>query len=361
MLQVLITSFRLQRHGANGGVTLEIHFDKNAQSISDNLAKEKIRNQIRNFNKRASAYQAELNKFLLEGKGDVFEFNDSSFPFRYASGGTLPILHSDNQDFYCLFYREIFPIGWNIANGSADTIQELKDPRQVIRRELSEELQMVNPIEETRFIYEWDKSKQVGLPGFTAVNRWFRKKHPSLNLNECREKNAELKWLEGPDTLRIKHGIQEPEMITNCFININALDFGIEIDRIADISIDDDMILFDGEMYGDVPVGAPIGLFPIDEIRNVIENKLYREFRPVKYFYEADCFEDAGNYLDQTIREVYIPRLHTGNVLSTAEKDAWDEDNKKKLAFDLCPVTRSLLLRYVKFRKIQHKKTIRKK
>jgi hypothetical protein len=44
-------------------------------------------------------------------------FKDPLFPFRYASGGVLPILRIGRKEFFCFFYRDIDPVGWNIANG----------------------------------------------------------------------------------------------------------------------------------------------------------------------------------------------------------------------------------------------------
>lgn len=76
--------------------------------------------------------------FIYDDKffANSFLHNDENFPFRYASGGTLPILRMEGQGYYCFFYRDIFPIGWNIANGGCCTREELLNPQMTIEREL---------------------------------------------------------------------------------------------------------------------------------------------------------------------------------------------------------------------------------
>ena len=49
-------------------------------------------------------------------------FDCSGHPLRFGNGGVLPIIRLDDSDYFCLFYRDIFPIGWNIANGASDTL-----------------------------------------------------------------------------------------------------------------------------------------------------------------------------------------------------------------------------------------------
>jgi len=38
------------------------------------------------------------------------------------------------EEYYCLFYRDIFPVGWNIANGGSDNNEELLNPLLTIER-----------------------------------------------------------------------------------------------------------------------------------------------------------------------------------------------------------------------------------
>ncbi len=68
-----------------------------------------------------------------------YHFEDKHFPFRYANGGVLPIIKIKKKDYFCLFYRAVFPVGWNIANGAANTIDDIRNPVNIIHREFSEE------------------------------------------------------------------------------------------------------------------------------------------------------------------------------------------------------------------------------
>lgn len=360
ILQVLLTRFHLERQGQSGGVKLEIEFDKDTPAIWNNLAKFNIHNRIRSFKRRSSKYQKELNDFLLKGIGNTYEFNDPSFPFRYASGGTLPIITMDRRKFYCLYYREIFPIGWNIVNGATDTIFELIDPQHAVKRELGEELLIVHPGKHIRYVFEWDTSEIVDWPGFTVARRLFQKEYPELNLSACKETKTRLTWSDGPDSLWVKYDSEEPALITNCYMNINATDFGIEIDRIANIAVDKDAIIFDGEISGKVPVGAPIGLFPVDEINNSIRNEDKTDFLPSRFFYNAKSIDYAGDRLIKTIRDRYLPRLKKTDVLSQNDIAAWQQTMEDGRGFDLCPVTRSLILRHVTHEKARRRRKTKK-
>jgi hypothetical protein len=361
LLQVLITRFQLERQEQSGGVKLEIEFVKKIPTIWNNLAKTNIQNKIHSFKSRVTKYQQELNEFLLEGFGDIYKFNDPSFPFRFASGGTLPIITIDKKEYYCLFYREIYPIGWNIANGATDTIFELIDPQHTIRRELGEELLIVHPARNLRYVFKWDTTELVDWPGFAAARHHFDKQYPGLNLGACKELKTTIEWSDGPDSLWVQYEDEEPNLITDCFVNINAIDFGIEIDRIAKMTIHRNAVIFDGEISGKVPVGAPIGLFPVDKINNTIENEHHTDFRPDRFFYNAKSTKYAGDRLERTIQKKYIPRLREGDVLSQKDVDDWHQAKEKDRHFDLCPVTRSLILRHIRHEEAQIAKRRRRK
>jgi len=62
------------------------------------------------------------------------------------------VIRCNDRDYYCLFYREIAPVGWNIANGGAESVAELLDPLATIERELREELIIVEPAAGHRYV-----------------------------------------------------------------------------------------------------------------------------------------------------------------------------------------------------------------
>jgi len=67
-------------------------------------------------------------------------------PYRWASGGTLPIVRWRGSWWCALFWRDIPPVGWNIANGASETKDEYKNLDQLIARETREELVVLDRV-----------------------------------------------------------------------------------------------------------------------------------------------------------------------------------------------------------------------
>lgn len=67
-------------------------------------------------------------------------------PWRWASAGYLPILVIDGVRYVALFLRDIWPFGWNLANGASSDLQELLHPERLAEREGKEELIVVNTL-----------------------------------------------------------------------------------------------------------------------------------------------------------------------------------------------------------------------
>src|SRR5437762_2067607 len=120
-VQVLLTEFRL-RPGKKG-LVLDVDFDFNSDAIWLRRGKRYIKERLDPVSMKR--YQEELESILLDPDPRSYDFNDPAFPFRYGNGGTLPVVRMDNKDYYCLFYRDSHPVGWNIANGGAESLSEL--------------------------------------------------------------------------------------------------------------------------------------------------------------------------------------------------------------------------------------------
>lgn len=335
-LEVLVSSFSICRLGQ--GSELSICFNGKTPAIWTRHAKSDVRRMIPEFTRKASTYQDELDSFLLRLEGDIYEFNDSLFPFRYASGGTLPIVRMGEKEYYCLLYRDIFPVGWNIANGGCDNKNELLNPVDTVERELREELIIADPKSKKRYVFEADAGKPLDRAEF-AVARRFWQEHFGFDLPIFDEIVIPLKWLEGPDFVTVKYANDEPRTHKGIFLNINAEDYGIEVDKIAKINFDEDVILCDGEVIEDDLVNAPVGLFGVDRLnREVTEGRT--EFIPDCFFYNARRYE--GKHLERVINRDFIP--HIDSLRTQAEIDTYRSTEKK---FDLCPVTRRIIKRYL--------------
>ena len=145
LLQVLLTAFTLEQR--RGGSHLRIHYDDDSPTIWRREAKSAVKDAIPEFESKVKQYQSRIDAVLYADPSapcPPFVLADSSFPFRYANGGTLPILEWKGSEYYCLFYRDIEPMGWNIANGGSDSRDELLNPLDIVERELREELIVID-------------------------------------------------------------------------------------------------------------------------------------------------------------------------------------------------------------------------
>lgn len=348
-LQVVLTQFRLTRQGE--GVQLEVEFDETTPTIWRRAGKSHIREEIARatggFAEAARAHQEKLDAVLYGNQTPGCAHNDGNFPFRFASGGTLPIVRmkdrhapSFERDYYCLLYREIFPIGWNIANGGCDTRDELLDPTQTIERELREELLIFDLVHKERYVFSGDAEKPLDLPEFRTARRFWQEKLPQYEFADFEERDIPVKWLNGPDSIVIRARLPREQVatVTGCFLNINAVDFGIEVDRVAHITVDRSAVICDGELTRGVLVNAPVGLFPVEDF-----DQAYRgagtHFVPEYVYYDGIRFD--GRRLEEVVA-MYVRDVSPLRSERTLEE--WRNAEKK---FDLCPVTRSIVRRYV--------------
>ena len=338
-LQVLLTEFSLTRLGE--GSLLSIYFSGDTLSISVREAKHDVKSRISDFQSNAERLQKQLDDFLVETKGLELNIPESAhypdFPFRYGSGGALPVVHLEGEEYYCLFYRDVDPIGWNIANGGTDTLAELLNPIETMHRELREELVIVNAEKKWRYVFSDDYGKSFNLPEFAVARQIWKEHFPQYDLPRFKEIELPLKWDNGPDELQIQTDMVELQTIPNCFLNINAEDFGIEVDRIAHLNLAEDTILCDGEIIEGHLLNRVIGLFKVDEMNERIKAA---EFRPSKIFRNATPLggSELDGQVDEFIRDAH--RIRTKTELKDFEQALASKP------YDLCPVSRRIIQRY---------------
>jgi hypothetical protein len=340
-LQTLLTRFELTR--TESGAALGVEINERTPSIWNSDAKSHLRRSIKGFVSKAQKYQRELDRFLIGGIGERYSFNDPAFPFRFASGGTLPVIRMGDNDYYCLFYRDIPPVGWNIANGGCDSRHELLHPLETVERELREELIIVQPRRGHRYAFHADERKPIDHPDFAvAWSQWqtvfHRVGYRAINEWEL----LPMKWLSGPDTVTVEFAGFPEVRSEGCFLNINAEDFGIEVDRIAKLNIDEDAIVCDGELLGGRLLDQVVGLFEVKRFNHQLwdcEAPGAREFVPDIAFQRAERYE--GKDFMRAVRR-YLKTRESDR--SSASKRAYVEWPAK---FDLCPVTRRIVNRYL--------------
>lgn len=335
-LEVLVTRFSMQRRA--GGVGLSITLRADMPAIWLREAKDALRRAIPEFRRKAARYQKALDSFLLEGEGKAYEFNDPDFPFRYVSGGTLPILRLGGKDYYSLFYRDVFPIGWNIANGGSDNVNELLNPFDTIERELREELIVLDRGGKRRYVFSGHAGRPFDRPEFLVARRFWESRFTNFQPSSLKEEKIPVKWFEGPDCLTVKVAHGPSTTVSGCFLNVNADDFGIEIDNIGHIHLTEDAILADGEMLDGKLLSRVIGLFEVDRLNAALENEA-DELVPDRIFYDA--VDEKGEELEGIVAR-YIRSIEP--FRSRTVRTHWSKARRK---YDLCPVTRRIIRRYM--------------
>jgi len=348
-LEVLLDNFKLERFG--DGSLLTVNFNKNSLAVWGFLGKEEVKKGINDYQVKYPKLQRILDDFLVYQKyeKDVFELKDflfvkeNRFPFRYASGGTLPIVRYGSKEYFCLFYREIDPIGWNIANGGCDDRNELLNPLDTIERELNEELIAFDKEKEIHYVFKYDNGKSLNLPEFVATRRLLRK-IIGKDIEAFQKIEIPLTWIDGPDRLFIKMDEDDKVwQVEKCFLNITAKDFGIEIDKIAQINLDENVRLIDGEVAEFEPINAIVGLFDIEKFDKTSLDNEDTEYFPDIFFYNGERYESSEfNSKFRLAWEQMKGRLNRWNAQMCID----EFEKPTTVRFALCPVTWRIIKRY---------------
>lgn len=351
-LQALVPAFTLKR--SKGGVRLAVEIHRRTHWIWSNDGKSDMRRFYPADKSKLERLQLGLEGYLIDGnQQSPWKVHVTKTPFRFASGGTLPILAIGGVDYYCLFYREIDPIGWNIANGGCASIEEIERPGLAMQRELSEELVIVDPNKRCMYVLG-------GNPGgadAAVTQRLLKAVGKKLAVKTYKEQKLRLKTAPGPDEVAVSLW-GTTTSTRGFFLNINAADRGIEVDQILRIEgLEPTAILLDGETEdpsreaGPVVgfVNAPVGLFRTAGFPDPTGN---HEFVPDIVYWGGERYgvfpnETLGVDSDPKERLEVLHRFAKERLEAKAKAD-WD-DYRATLdeggACDLCPVTRSIIRR----------------
>lgn len=348
-MEVLITCFTLKKK-AKGNV-LTLNFGDTSLAILSNRGKRDVLEMIPDFETESIKIQKKLDGLLLGGARKEYKFRNANFPFRYVSGGSLPIIRYRGFDYYCLFYRDIFPIGWNIANGGSDSRYELLEPLFTIERELREEIMAIDTKRHIWYVFQEYPKEPMDLPEFSLARKLWQVHLPRHDLSDFEKHPIPINWLNGPDTLVVEDKNRLKNKTPSVFLNINATDFGIEVDKVAQIALDDDAVFLDGEINRCKLVDRVIGLFRVEKLNRILKGDGNR-FMPDIVFHTAKRYE-MKNYRAEEVRNFvkkriikYISSLRKKGLRSDNAVDKWKKDLRKK--FNLCPVTQNILRRYLK-------------
>ncbi|MDR0863421.1 MAG: toll/interleukin-1 receptor domain-containing protein [Candidatus Symbiothrix sp.] len=341
-VQVLLDSFTLTRKG--GRTTCEVTFDNATPCVWTRDGKAYLRQHISTFGEKQKRYAEELAAFIGKPAGK-YVFSNEGFRFRFVSGGALPVVRMGGAEYFALIYRENFPTGWNLANGGSDTPAELLNPFAVAERELREELLVLNPTHGQRYVFDSESENPVDMPEYLIARRLWRTRLMRkgwADIGRFEQVPMPLKWLDGPDTLKIKGNGNATNKQTDCYLNIRSEDFGIEVDRIAKLNLDTETVLLDGELVNGQLVGAPVGLFDVRRMASLIEEGA-DAFFPDFFFYDGRRFDGGKTNFQKVLNQKFLPHICT--ILPKWNSSEWAECPRP---FDLCPVTRGILARAAK-------------
>jgi hypothetical protein len=339
-LEVLLSRFTLRRPRNSDGVELRVAFDGNTPATWNRRGRETVRRRIPRFAQQAALYRTKLDEILLDGRPGLFRHDDPDFPFRWASAGALPVLSIGRTEYYCLFFRDVFPIGWNIANGATDSSDELLNPLHSLDRELSEELIVLDPVRERRFVLRGDGNTPLGRSELPIFRSSWQLQYPDLDATRYRLTNLPLHWDPAPDRVTVRMG-SRVSRLQNCFVNINAADFGIELDRIARITLNQRIVLCDGEVSGQRALNRPVALFEVSRLQQGVSGG-HTRFLPDRFYHggRARPGADLPDFLHRVLlREIrqWRPRRDIDRFTRTSDDDR----------LRLCPVTESIVRRHM--------------
>ena len=85
------------------------------------------------------------------------------------------------------------------------------------------------------------------------------------------------KWIDGPDIARVQIDNDDFAEIAGCFVNVNAKDFGIELDKVVKIAPRSNAVLCDGEQTRNFVLNRLVGLFEVDSLNERLLDKTRQE------------------------------------------------------------------------------------
>ena len=256
----------------SGGI-LEIHIDrrgvKNAVYTTEGknrLCRETLQGARLETARRLDE---DIHAFMVEaGDGSWLEIPVPEIPLRWASGGVLPVVTWRGEVWSPFFFRDISPVGWNIAAGSSETEAELCRPVSFGLREFVEETIVLPQRPHTGFelhaktfpnIMKDDKAQLRA--ALETVNRHLdiRSREDGITLTPFpvdkvpSDRAIEANFVPTKTRLHIKseNGDEELSDVLVCF---NLLELGIEVISVIRYELRDDDYLLDGETL--TPVGG---------------------------------------------------------------------------------------------------------
>ena len=221
----------------------------------------------------ATRLDHEIHRFMMgASETSTLEISMERFPLRWASGGVLPVVRWQGTTWSPFFFRDIPPVGWNIAAGSSESDEELRRPLSFGLREFIEEtIVLPRPpkpgveIAAKTFpgLLKDDPARMQ--TALASVNRHLeiRSREDGLTLlpfsADGVEPERQITARFAPTRTRLRVRSEGGgEELTNLIVCFNLLELGIEVMTVIHCDLDENDYLLDGEML--TPAGGKVEL-----------------------------------------------------------------------------------------------------
>jgi hypothetical protein len=275
---LLHNDVQLSRATAGAPALLELDLDGQPWGLYSNLGKSFTRERYLpkadvDLRAQVQAHTTKLHELLVQQQ--AFEPTPCRFgdlPLRWASAGFLPIVKWRGRYWAAFFFRDIDPIGLNVANGGSERKEEYRNVRHLMSRESREELQVLAPpaAGEAAFAARWLQLCKRGVAVGTAeqreaadaARRDLLETHQQLRRDEDHleislpdpSRPLGVRIIGGNAHVSIRYtekGTVETEPIEDVFLAVNCMEFGIECIQLGVLELPDDHLLLDGETFRD--------------------------------------------------------------------------------------------------------------
>lgn len=282
-LIALVNNVRSEPIERGKRLILDIRDDQ--KSIYSNAGKGEFFDRVRRIDREP----------VLQWEKDIESGRESAYfredlPLRWASGGALPVVHHRGESFLVLFFREIYPEGWNTANGASDTWDEMYQLRRLVEREFREEVLIHDP---NHGVVYWfadpERDYHDLMHQKRALELW--------GLGRCARKPLPCRFHRGPDSVCVRMlregSVEIASEISGFYISVNAGELGIECTQVVDIVLPDELALeelafLDGEISypGDRLQQRPVGLLEVEACRDWLTSGEGSD-APFRHVYES--------------------------------------------------------------------------
>lgn len=214
-------------------------------------------------------------------------------PFRWASGGGLAVVRWRGEDWYVTFFREVPPVGWNVANGASESRDEYKDLHRLLLREFCEELIVLDreprvgsrlalgqkvfqldPLIEERS----DLADELKSMDFVRRHNQMRRAQDGIRLEET--EGPSLTPVRTPFEIELAyHAKNRRKVLTrripDVIFSVNPGEMGVETMGVYRLEIDDDDYLLFGEIWeaAECLIRAPVMLLSCEFVRQCYERR----------------------------------------------------------------------------------------